>query len=130
MTTSYLCSKHIIMYKRSSIKRERVIDLTDIGRNNTTPVVRELRSLNDLPPTQADAIDFVKEDRDIGTTNKQSPNLQDPDGPFFEEQLEAQGATILDSTTYYPASKISITKRSMTPEESAAERAGQYYLER
>ena len=45
--------------KRSMIKKERVIDLTDIGRNNTMPVVRELRSLSDSPPTQADDINFV-----------------------------------------------------------------------
>ena len=43
------------------IKKERVIDLTDIGRNNTMPVVRELRSLSDSPPTQADDINFVNE---------------------------------------------------------------------
>ena len=35
------------------IKKERIIDLTDRGRNNTTPVVRELRSLSDQSPADS-----------------------------------------------------------------------------
>lgn len=108
------------------IKRERVIDLTDIGRNNTMPVVRELRSLSDQPVSD-NVINFVNEDRDIG--HSVSPDLQDPDGSY-EEQLEAEGATIHESTTYYPASGTTITKRSMTPVESLAHKEREYYLER
>lgn len=111
------------------IKKERIIDLTDSNRNNTTPVIRELRSMSDPILGQAnDSINFVNEDRDIG--HSMGPNLQDPDGNY-EEELEAKGVTVLNSTTYYPASRTTITKRSMTPEESAAERQGQqYYLDR
>ena len=104
------------------IKKERIIDLTDRGRNNTTPVVRELRSLSDQSPAAraSNAINFVNEERDIGTTNKQGPNLQDPDGNY-EEQLEAEGAFIVQSTTYYPASGTTVTRRSQTPAEIAEE---------
>jgi len=100
------------------IKKERIINLTDSGRNNTTPVIRELRSLSD-PPTQADTINFINEDRDIGITVGYSP--PDPDGQF-EEQLEAEGVTILNSTTYFPASKQTVTWKSKTPAEIAEEK--------
>jgi hypothetical protein len=51
--------------------------------------------------------------------------------PGYEEQLEAHGATIIDSTTYFPASRQSLSKRSMTPQEHAEQRTGTgYYLER
>lgn len=108
------------------IKRERIIDLTDMGRHNTTPVIRELRSLSDSSP--ADTINIINENYEKDLEHSDTPNLQDPDGQY-EEELEAKGATILDSTTYYPASRTTITKRSMTPEESLANRE-QYYLDR
>jgi hypothetical protein len=40
----------------------------------------------------------------------------------YEERLEAEGATIIDSTTFFPASNTRITKRSQTPEERAEQR--------
>lgn len=120
----------------NSNKKERIIDLTDYGRHNTMPVVREtddeipvLRSINDSSTDDIDPINFIAEDSSQGYPQSQPINLVDPDGQY-EEQLEAEGATIIDSTTYFPASKTTISKRSMTPEETAAERQGQYYLER
>jgi hypothetical protein len=37
--------------------------------------------------------------------------------PGYEEHLENTGATIHSSITYYPASKVTTNKRTMTPEE-------------
>jgi hypothetical protein len=118
-------------YKRNSmIKKERIIDLTDSNRNNSTPVIRELRSMSDPIQGRAnDSINFVNAENNEKDLEHETLNLIDPDGQY-EEQLEASGATILNSTTYYPDSRTTITKRSLTPEESAAERQQQYYLER
>jgi hypothetical protein len=86
-----------------------------------------LRSINDSPGP-IDQINIIDEDREKGQGTSM-PELVDPDGQY-EEELEAEGATVLNSTTYFPASKTTISKRSMTPEERAQERQGQYYLER
>lgn len=113
----------------NTIKKERIIDLTDIGRHNTMPVVRrELRSMND-PPTQADTINVINEEnyeKGLGQPREYIP--PDPE-PGEDERLENEGATIIHSTTYFPASGKTISKRSQTPEESMANRE-QYYLDR
>jgi hypothetical protein len=118
----------------SSNKKERIIDLTDIGRRNSMPVVRDnddeipvLRSINDSPTDAIDPVNFIAEDRDQGYS--QPKPLVDPDGQY-EEQLEAEGATIINSTTYFPDSKRTITKRSQTPEERAEQRMFEYYNNR
>jgi hypothetical protein len=118
-----------------AIKREEVIDLTDTGQNNTMPVIRELdqdpvtglvtmRSIIDPDKNSAfnndSPVQFVVEDRH-GSAYPQPYTPEDPDGGY-EEKLEAEGAFIIDSTTYYPASKTSITKKSQTPAEIAEER--------
>ena len=117
----------------NSNKKERIIDLTDIGRHNSMPVLREdddeipvLRSINDSPAEAIDPVNFITEDSSQGYPQSQPPNLIDPDGQF-EELLEAEAATIIDSTTYYPASKTSISKRSQTVEERAEQRTFEYY---
>jgi hypothetical protein len=119
-------------------KKERVIDLTDIGRRNHMPVLREgesteedpimIRSLNDQPSEAIDAVNFIDDNINIGHTKTQGYTPPDPE-PYEDERLENEGATIHYSTTYYPASNQTITKRSMTPEKSMAERQEQY-LER
>jgi hypothetical protein len=124
-------------YHSSLIKKDKIIDLTDTGRRNKTSVVRDtqddfmpakVRSLNDAPTPPSRIITVVDEDKDLGRI-PQGPNLVDPDSQF-EEQLEAGGATIISSETYFPASRTTITKRSMKPEEHRAEQDRAYYLER
>lgn len=110
------------------VKKEKIIDLTDTGRRNKTSVVRDtnttatefstinrIRSLSDAPSPPSNIIHLVDEDKDLGLIQQQGPNLVDPDGRY-EEELEASGATVLNSTTYFPASRTTITKRSRTPE--------------
>jgi hypothetical protein len=66
----------------------------------------------------------VEEDRGLGYHEPVTP--ADPEGDY-EERLEAEGATIIDSTIFFPASNTRITKRSQTPEERAEERMYEYY---
>ena len=56
----------------------------------------------------------------IGSLEPPTPP-RTPDGQF-EEQLEAEGVTILNSTTYFPASKQTVTWKSKTPAEIAQEK--------
>jgi hypothetical protein len=37
--------------------------------------------------------------------------------PDYEERLEAEGATVIESITDFPASNTTLTKRSQTPAE-------------
>jgi hypothetical protein len=120
--------------------KEEIIDLTDIGHNSSMPVIRELdqdpvtglvtmRSATD-PPKQGGAfndtpIHFVEEDKGQGYPEPYTP--PDPE-PEADERLEMEGAFIINSTTYYPASKTTITKKSQTPAEIAEERG--YSLQR
>lgn len=123
-------------YSNRFPKRDNVIDLTDSSRQNSTPVVRELdvnpitgcRTYKVLSADAAAAAANDNEDVPIFITGEdkgqshpepyQPPEIE----PQDEERLEAGGATILDSTTYYPASNMSVSKRSQTPQERAAER--------
>lgn len=69
-------------------------------------------------------VQFAEEDRGLGYHEPVTP--ADPEGDY-EERLEAEGATIIDSTTFFPASNTRITKRSQTPEERAEQRMFEYY---
>jgi len=126
-------------------KRDRIINLTDSGRHNHTRVVRDLQddgtyklravnwdgSLipeenpedpNSLGATEGDmqpSIYIAHEDKGSSYPQpEQPPDIE----PGELERLENSGATIIDSTTYYPASRTTVSKRSMTHDEIADER--------
>jgi hypothetical protein len=121
--------------------KEEIIDLTDTGNHNTMPVIRELdqdpvtgmatmRSITDPPKNSAfdnEPVHFVEENK--GTAYHEPYTPPDPDGGY-EEKLEAEGAFIIDSTTYFPASKTTVTKKSYTPAEIAEERGYHGFYER
>ena len=65
---------------------------------------------------------FIEENKAQGYQQPTMP--PDPDNGF-EEKLEAEGAFIINSTTYFPASKQTVTWKSMTPAERAEQRAYQ-----
>jgi hypothetical protein len=125
------------------VRKEEVIDLTDIGHDNKMPVIRELdqdpvtgmvtmRSVTDPDKNSAfgandSPVQFVEEDR--GSAYHEPITPTDPDGNY-EEQLEAEGAFIIDSTTYFPASKTTVTKKSQTPAEIAEKRGYHDFIER
>jgi hypothetical protein len=122
-------------------KEEVIIDLTDTSGNNSMSVVRELdqdpvtgmvtmRSITD-PPKKGGAFDdtpihFTEEDK--GRGYKEPPALPDHDGDY-EGQLEKEGAFIVESTTYYPASGTTVTRRSQTPAEIAEEKGYHDFVE-
>jgi hypothetical protein len=128
--------------RRIRKREEEIIDLTDIGHNNSMPVIRELdqdpvtglvtmRSITDSP-TKNNAfndtpIHFVEEDKGQGYPEPYTP--ADPE-PEADERLEMEGAQIIDSTTYYPESRTTITKKSKTPAEIAEERGYHDFYER
>lgn len=130
------------MVTRNQIKREQIIDLTDSARNNSTPVVRNLdvnpvtgartyttaedRSLFRDPERDSNNPIFIMTTSEDKGQSHPEPYTPPEIEPQDEERLENMGATIHDSTTYYPASRQSISKRSMTPQEIADER-GYYY---
>lgn len=131
-------------YSNRFPKKENIIDLTDSAKNNKTPVVRTLdvnpvtgaRTYTDTDSAIGDST-FDNDDNDnsipiiiTGEDKGENPEPYTPPEiePQEEERLEAEGATIIDSTTYYPASKMSISKRSQTPQERADEMG--YSLER
>jgi hypothetical protein len=138
-------------------KRDRVVNLTDMGRHNSmkASLVRDLqddgtyklRAVNwdgslipEENPEDPNSIEGVE-----GNTSSQqqqqrrqsqvfivaheakgssySESYQPPTDiePGYEEYLEATGATIINSTTYFPASKTTISKRSQTPANVAEE---------
>ena len=115
------------MMKRRRIPNERkegIIDLTDFGNRNKTSVTRETRFRLDpksdyIGVIDSSAIHVIPEDK--GLAYSKPLELQDPEDSF-EEQLETEGASIIESTTYFPASGTTVTKRSQTVEERAEER--------
>jgi hypothetical protein len=122
--------------------KEEIIDLTDTGNHNTMPVIRELeqdpvtglvtmRSITDPKRNSAfdndSPVQIVTEDK--GTVYHEPDTPPDPDGDF-EERLEAEGAFIINSTTYFPGSKTTITKKSYTPAEIAEQRGYNDFIER
>ena len=54
-------------------------------------------------------IHLIEEDKGQGFKEPIMP--PDPDNGF-EEKLEAEGAFVINSTTYFPASKQTVTKKS------------------
>lgn len=129
-------------YSNRFPKKENIIDLTDTSRNNKMPVVRTLevnpitgertyttaedRSLFRDPESNQDSdnnnpIFIMTTGEDKGQAHEQ-PYTPPEIEPQEEERLESMGATIHDSTTYYPASNMSVSKRSQTPQERAEER--------
>lgn len=134
--------------RRQQQKRDRIVNLTDSGRHNNMRVVRDLqddgtyrlRQVNwdgslipeENPYPDPNAIGAVEgqqanglpifiahEDKGSGYEEPyQPPDIE----PGYEEHLENTGATIINSTTYYPGSKTTISKRSMTHDEIADER--------
>lgn len=118
-------------------QRRGIIDLTGLSNNNEAPLHplqrQRQHTTNTNRPLKATVGGsdskpiFLTIAENRGSVYPEPPKLIDPDGNF-EEQLEAEGATIIDSTTYYPQSRTTISKRSQTPQEHAAENG--YYLER
>jgi hypothetical protein len=132
-------------------KRDKIINLTDTGRHNSMHV-RLVRNLEDdgtyrmrqmylngsLVPeetpqdpnilegvegkqTSLPPVIVAHEDKGSGYGNKkpyQPPEIE----TGYEEYLENMGATVLSSVTYYPDSRITTNKRSMTHDEIADER--------
>lgn len=80
--------------------------------------------MSDPSAGQADSINFINENYEKDLEHSDTLNLQDPDGQF-EEELEAEGAFIIESTTRFPASGTTISKRSLTPKEWAEQRQHQ-----
>jgi hypothetical protein len=83
---------------------------------------------NKVASTEGDDIPFIvvtsaeNNHKDNGLSAKyQAPIPQDPE-ESYEEYLESTGATVINSTTYFPASGITTTKRSQTHDEIAKER--------
>ena len=64
---------------------------------------------------------FITVNEDKGSLYPEPYQPPDPE-PLYEEQLEATGATIIKSETYYPKSGITTNKRSMTHDEIADQR--------
>ena len=116
-------------YSNRFPKRENVINLIDTGRNNITPVTKVKAAIDSgNNSTNYDVLPIFITGEDKGQSVHPEPYTPPEIEPQEEERLENLGATVLDSTTYYPASKISISKRSQTPQERAEERG--YSLDR
>jgi hypothetical protein len=137
-------------------KRDKIVNLTDMGRHNSMQarIVRDLQddgtyrlrrvnwdgSLipevksqdpNSIGATEGDEVvsTFIIANEDKGSSY-QEPYQPTEIEPGFEDGLGSTGATVHSSVTYYPASGVTTSKRSMTPDESAAERDYSYYLGR
>jgi hypothetical protein len=68
---------------------------------------------------------FASEDQSKGPSHPeayQPPEIE----PGYEEHLENRGATLIESTMYYPATKTTVSKRSMIHDEIADERGYHY----
>lgn len=114
-------TNHNRKYNNRQPKKDHVIDLTDTSRRNSMPVIREL----DINPVTGCETVRVRAATDSGTSNDFSMFItvedkgenpypepyppQDPE-PEYEERLEAEGATIHDSTTYFPASNRTLSR--------------------
>jgi hypothetical protein len=126
-------------------KDSPIINLTDSGKHNNMRVVRDLqddgtyrlRQVNwdgslipeenyQDPNSIVGAAEgnipqiFITAHEDKGSSYPEPYQPPDPE-PGYEEQLEATGATIIKSETYYPKSGITTNKRSMTHDEIADE---------
>jgi hypothetical protein len=139
--------------QKRQYKKDNLINLTDIGRHNTTQarLVRDLQddgtykmryvnwdgSLipeeNPQDPNALGATEgnnntpiFIIANEDKGSGYKQPYQPTDIE-PGYEEGLKSGGATVHSSTTYYPASKVTTTKRLVTHDEIAAERGNSQY---
>jgi hypothetical protein len=147
---AYLSSKQDEMYDKldDALKRiEKQARLTRQTENKyprleLVEVIRELeqdpvtglvtmRSITDPKRNSAfdndSPVQIVTEDK--GTVYHEPDTPPDPDGDF-EERLEAEGAFIINSTTYFPGSKTTITKKSYTPAEIAEQRGYNDSIER
>jgi hypothetical protein len=128
-------------------KQDKIVNLTDIGRHNHLRVVRNLQddgtyrlrevnwdgSLvpeeNHQDPNSIGAAEGSTEPQMIFAIASEDKGSSYPE-PYqppeieqgYEEYLENRSATVLNSTTYYPASNITTHKRSMTHDEIADER--------
>jgi hypothetical protein len=137
--------------RNRQVKRDRIINLTDIGRHNTMQarVVRDLQDdgtyrlrqvtwegalipeENPQDPNALGATEgnnnepvFITANEDKGSGYRLPYEPTDIE-PGYEKGLESTGATVVNSTTYYPASGVTTTKRSMTHEERRSE--SEYY---
>jgi hypothetical protein len=106
--------------------KHNIIDLTDSAMNNHTRVVRSRLDAKSEHIGAFDSIGLAVIPEDKGLAYSKPVEPQDPEDGY-EERLEAEGATIIDSTTFFPASNTRITKRSQTPEERAEQRMFEYY---
>lgn len=127
--------KRRILYKEP---KEEIIDLTDMGNHNKTSVIRADNTRSILDPKSehvgtfdSTGIIVIPEDKGYieSKLERQATTPEDPDGNY-EEQLEAEGAFIIDSTTYFPASGTTVTRKSQTPAEIAEERGYHDFIER
>jgi hypothetical protein len=107
-----------------------IVDLTDTCSHNQMKIVRSrLDSKSEHIGAFRDSpIEIIPEDKGYLESKLQRTQPQDPEDSF-EERLEAEGATIIDSTTFFPASNTRITKRSQTPAEIAEERGYHGFVE-
>ena len=94
--------------------------IDDIDDENLPLVIPEdtVKKGNDL------VFQTANEDRIKGIDHHLSSHFPEDPEPWFEEQLDDNGATITQSITHFPASNTTLTKRSMTSEE----RRSGYYL--
>jgi hypothetical protein len=115
-----------------------VRDLQDDGTYKLRQINWDGSLIPEENPQDPDAIGAAEGNDDYDNNNKSSlpifityedkgSGYEQPYQPQdiesgFEESLENRGATVHDSTTYYPASGITTRKRSMTHEEIAEEK--------
>jgi hypothetical protein len=92
---------------RSKKINTNCIDLSDIGNRNKTSVIRadDTRSILDPKSEHVGAFDstgviVIPEDKGYIESRLERQVPEDPDGNY-EEQLEAEGAILLESTTFF-----------------------------
>ena len=111
-----------MLHNKKAEKKEDIVDLIDYsGMNRTSAIDTRPRSRLDLKTDylggfDSSGIEVISEDRGYSDSKKQRLEPEDPE-PRSEEGLEAEGASIIQSSTYFPASKTTLTKRSQTVEE-------------
>jgi hypothetical protein len=97
-------------------QRNEIIDLTaDTGSHNQMKLVRSrLDSKSEHLGAFADTpIQIVQEDKGYLESKLQRRMPEDSE-PDYEQRLEAEGARVIESITFFPASLTWITKRSQT----------------
>jgi len=112
---SYRCQNCNTVYDSSLVKLPRAARLV------RSTIGNERDSQMDF------VVDTVPENKGLQSPEDEYDEKYNPE-PMEDERLEMEGAHIINSTTYYPASNTTITKRSLTPQEIAEERG--YSLER